>query len=250
MRRVLMSLGVVLGLLVLAVAGVFVSAFAGNAPLVAETLPGLGEVVLDGYVSVAVLDVGEGRYALVDAGNTPSGAPILAALEAHGAGPDAVVAILLTHGHPDHVAACGVFPRATVYLLADEIPFATGTRPYLGPLPRILGARTAPCAALTPVTDGQSLVVGSRTVEVFAVPGHTAGSAGYLVGDTLFLGDAARTRADGSPAGAPWVFSDDVPEDVASLAALARRLQGRPLARVTNAHTGSVPGAAFLALAR
>ncbi len=50
--------------------------------------------------------------------------------------------------------------------------------------------------------------------------------------------------------GGEWALvDDDVDQNVAGLADRARRLQGRPLRQGLNAHTGSVGGAAFLALA-
>lgn len=184
----------------------------------------------------------------MDAGNDPAGGAVLAALAAHGAGPDAVSAIFLTHGHPDHVAACGQFPRATVYAMAEEVPFATGARAYTGPIPSVLGSTPAPCA-VSPLRDGQVVAVGALDVEAFLVPGHTAGSAAYLVGDAMFLGDSLRVRAGDVLSGAPWVFSDDVDRNVAELGALARRTQGRDVRWVLNAHTGSVSGATFRGLA-
>lgn len=249
MRRFLVGLGVVVLVLGACVMAFVWSAFVGNKPLVAETLPGLGETVLDGYVSVALLDAGDGGWVLVDAGNTPGGQVILDALTTHGAGPEAVRAVLLTHGHPDHVAACGMFPRATVYAMAEEIPFATGTRAYLGALPKVMGPQTAPCP-ISPLEDGQTLTLGALEVQAFRTPGHTAGSAAYLVRDTLFLGDALRVMDGDALTGAPWMFSDGPAENVRELSVLARRLQGRPIARVLNAHTGSVTGATFLALGK
>jgi glyoxylase-like metal-dependent hydrolase (beta-lactamase superfamily II) len=76
-----------------------------------------------------------------------------------------------------------------------------------------------------PVRDGESLSVGQASVRVFAVPGHTAGSAAYLVSGVLFLGDAADTNDAGVVSGSPWIFSDSQAQDRASLAHLAQVLQ-------------------------
>jgi len=75
---------------------------------------------------------------------------------------------------------------------------------------------------------------------VFAVPGHTQGSAAYLVDDVLFMGDAADATNDGVVIGSPWVFSDSQPQDRASLVALDERLtrDNVPVKVIAFAHSG------------
>jgi glyoxylase-like metal-dependent hydrolase (beta-lactamase superfamily II) len=92
--------------------------------------------------------------------------------------------------------------------------------------------------------DGETLTLGDRTVRVFAVPGHTAGSAAYLVDGALFLGDSAGATSDGKIKGAPFFFSDSTSQNHASLRALAERL--RPVEGevkvLVPAHTGTLAG--------
>lgn len=248
-RRLLLALGAVVLVLLLAVSALLGSAFAGNAPLQPGPVEALGEIVQDGYVSVGLVDLRDGAWALVDAGNDPSGAAILAALAAHGADASSVRAILLTHAHGDHVAACGLFPRATTWLLPEELPYAKGEAHYVGLLPQLAPAAPAPCAELRVALDGQPIGLGPRTAVPFRVAGHTEGSAAWLVDDVLFAGDALRVRADGSMEGAPWFFSDHPEQELAALQELRDRLKALdvPLRRVFNSHTGPVSGAAFLA---
>ncbi len=53
-----------------------------------------------------------------------------------------------------------------------------------------------------PVTDGEEISVGGRTVKAIYTPGHTPGSTCYLVGgylfsgDTLFPGGPGRTNSN------------------------------------------------------
>jgi hydroxyacylglutathione hydrolase len=239
---------VVLGLLVLAIVpivGLGAVTFGGLAPLRDESLGTLGEVVKDGHVSIGVVDVGDDALVLVDAGKDSDGETLLAAVDRRGAKPEDVVAIFLTHGHPDHLAGVGRFPKAKVHVLAAEVPYLTGETPYLGPLPGWMGVEE-PGVRLVELADGDLVRVGRRTIDVFAVPGHTAGSAAYLVDDVLFVGDSASLEADGAVRSGPWLFSDDVEKQSASLRALAKRLKGRTVRKVVFGHTGSSDGKAAL----
>jgi glyoxylase-like metal-dependent hydrolase (beta-lactamase superfamily II) len=97
------------------------------------------------------------------------------------------------------------------------------------------------------------VTVGSTAIRVYAVPGHTAGSAAYLVNGVLLIGDAGDITSDGSLQGAPWIFSDSQPEDRASLGRLERQLvaDGADVKSIVPAHSGAVEGmAALTAFAR
>ena len=72
--------------------------------------------------------------------------------------------------------------------------------------------------------DGEVVDLGTAKVRVFAVPGHTAGSAAYLVNGVLMLGDAADAGSDGRVKGSPWLSSKDQAQDRASVSRLAMRL--------------------------
>ncbi len=91
-------------------------------------------IVKDGYVDLGVIDLGDGKVALVDAGNDPEGKAILAELSRRKLGPEAVEAVLLTHGHPDHIAGCHLFPKASIYALAGDVALAEGREGSKGPV--------------------------------------------------------------------------------------------------------------------
>lgn len=251
-----------LGVLVLLLGGlvavpvaVLIATFAPNAPLIdGQQLPNGGTVVVDGYVSVSLVPAGDGTYVLVDAGNDPAGAAIDRALEGVGASRRDVSAILITHGHSDHVAACGGFPDAKIFALKPEMPLLAGQVAPKGPLPRLLGPHSAcPIERIVPVLDGSTIPVGSRRLQALALPGHTEGSTAWWIDGVLFLGDAADVSRSGTLTPAKWVFSDDQRRATASLEALATRItaSGLPIDAVVCSHSGVLEGsAALLAHAR
>lgn len=228
MRRVLRVLLVVVLLIVLALGGLVFHTVGGlRSPAEHQDLPGLGFVARDGYSGFGVLEAGGGKVVLIDAGNDRSGAPVLAALKSAGHAAEDVAAVFLTHGHPDHVAAISALPGARVYAMAAEQPFLEGREAWKGPLPRLFGASDSGVRLAGALSDGAVTEVGDLRVEGFAVPGHTAGSAVWLVRDALFLGDSADIQKDGHLRPAPWVFSDDTAHNRTSLRALAQRLAPR-----------------------
>jgi glyoxylase-like metal-dependent hydrolase (beta-lactamase superfamily II) len=176
-------------------------------------------------VCLGVVDVGNGQVLLVDAGQDATGKAILAELARRHLGSDAVSAIFLTHGHADHTAGVHLFPHAEVYALAADIPLAEGREGSHGPLTRFFPPKANGTHVTRTLHDDESVTIGSKSVRVFALPGHTAGSAAYLVSGVLFLGDSAGLKSDGTLTGAPWAFSDDSAQNHASLQALAQRLR-------------------------
>ena len=115
-------------------------------------------------------------------------------------------AILLTHGHFDHIfgvkALQDRFGGIPVYMHpADEAVFGYGAEMAAG-----LGLAPAATDFLrTPVRDGQVLEAAGIRFEVIATPGHTPGGVCYhfpaekllLSGDTLFAGSCGRTDFPG-----------------------------------------------------
>lgn len=85
-------------------------------------------------------------------------------------------------------------------------------------------------------------------MRVFAVPGHTAGSAAYLINGVLFVGDSADVSSDGEILGARWIFSDSQEQNRASLRRLAERLAQERVnvLAIVPAHSGAVEGLAPL----
>lgn len=73
--------------------------------------------------------------------------------------------------------------------------------------------------------EGEILNLGRLQVQVFAMPGHTAGSAAFLADGVLYLGDSADSNIDGTMRPAFWFVSVETDLNVASLKSLAAQLQ-------------------------
>jgi glyoxylase-like metal-dependent hydrolase (beta-lactamase superfamily II) len=241
LRRTLQITGSGVLLVAAGLGALFYSVVGGNTDIIdGVTLAPDVRVIKDGFVDFGVVDIGEGRVVLIDAGVDPKGAALLTELARRKIGPDAVAAIFFTHGHRDHTAGASLCPNAALYALDDDVALAEGRERSHGPLTRLLGAKPTGFQ-VRGLKDGAVTTVGSKSIRAIAMPGHTAGSAAYLVSGVLFLGDSAGMKTNGKLAAAPWALSDDVPKDRASLVALGEMLESEKAAvvAIVPGHTGT-----------
>ena len=137
--------------------------------------------------------VSDGEAVLVDAGAHPD--DIDAALQKRGL---RLRAILLTHGHFDHilgVEAIAEKHRVPVYIHEnDEEMLSDGMKNaysvfFGGEWGEFHGAGT--------FRDGDVLTIFGEEIEVIHTPGHSEGSVCFKVGNSLFTGDTIFSRGTG-----------------------------------------------------
>src|SRR5882672_1263971 len=241
LKRTLQITGSVVLLLAACFGSFLYSVVGGNTDIIDGAAPAPDvRIIKDGFVDFGVVDVGQGHVVLIDAGNDPKGAALLTELARRKVGPDAVTAIFFTHGHRDHTAGASLCPNATLYALDADVALAEGREGSHGPLTSLMGANPTGLH-VHGLKDGAVTTVGARSIRAIAMPGHTAGSAAYLVSGVLFLGDSGWMKTDGKLASAPWALSDDVAKDRASLVALGKMLESEKAAvvAIVPGHTGT-----------
>lgn len=161
-----------------------------------HTLP-LGDYQTNTYI----VSGNDKNCAIIDPGFEPQ--TILAKVNELGLTVDAV---LLTHGHFDHVGAAEKIVAATGCELwmhkADFSRPGDAINRYLYPL------SGSTSADILFYSEGDKVIAGSLPFIVLSTPGHTPGSVCLLCedflfsGDTLFAGSCGRTDLPGGDAGA------------------------------------------------
>lgn len=150
-------------------------------------------------VNSSILDI-DGKAWIVDPGSDAD--RILEIVARNRLTPEA---ILLTHGHFDHIGAISEiqrhFPELKVYVGEDDIPVITHPMNQMPP--------EYPPADLPENIIYASVLDGSNSIKTISTPGHTPGGVCYFIegdektppilfsGDTLFAGSAGRTDLPG-----------------------------------------------------
>lgn len=140
-----------------------------------------------------------------------------------------ITAILLTHGHFDHILCLDEWREQTgapVCVCGSDAAMLENAR--LSCFYQFLGEDITFSAAERIVKDGDVIPFGNESLKVMYTPGHTAGSCVYLgdgiafTGDTLFA-DGGYGRTD-LPSGSEW----DLRESIARIFTLDKRCRIYP----------------------
>jgi hydroxyacylglutathione hydrolase len=101
-----------------------------------------------------------------------------------------VAAILITHGHSDHVGAL------------DEVRRETDAPLYMHPA----DTERAGVEDYEPLEDGRDLELAGETIRVLHTPGHSPGSVTFVVGRDQIVGDLVLPGSVGRTdiSGASW----------------------------------------------
>ena len=105
------------------------------------------------------------------------------------AGGRKITAILLTHGHFDHIGAVRDLMDADTRLVIHELDAPMLTDPVLNAGAGLLGRSITAPEATDKVREGDELELAGLKIRVLHTPGHTPGSVCWLIEGELFTGD-------------------------------------------------------------
>lgn len=183
---------------------------------------------------------GTKRYALIDSGMGRGELRHYIKQFTHGL---PLVAIW-THSHPDHIGQADQFIASSVeYIGAGDLETATAFLERRGVSSRLIAEH------LRPVSDGATIDLGDRALEIITVPGHTPGSIVILdpaTGD-LFTGDSFGNNSY-LPPDVMWMqWSTEPLDEYFSAVLTARaRLRGRVRLILTGHNDHPLVGARYL----
>ncbi|WP_022720883.1 MBL fold metallo-hydrolase [Rhodopseudomonas sp. B29] len=152
-------------------------------------------VTADGFIpgiSTVVLVRCDDRTVLFDTGPYAYRPILQGRLRKHGIDPASIDTVVLSHAHWDSAANADLFPNATIVLHERELAYAENTAAHDDQTPAYAG-RVLRRLKLQTVSADTEL---SATMRIVELPGHTPGSIGLLVGDTLLAGDTVYCAAD------------------------------------------------------
>ena len=157
----------------------------------------LGEIATNSYI----LNLENQDAVIIDIGNDAE--KVLQVLEVYDLN---LKAILLTHGHYDHVAGVEQVRQATgaeVYIHEMDAYMLKSEKDNLAL--NFANTNYIPVEKYHTLKDGDILEISGHKIKVMHTSGHTSGSVCYLLedkmfsGDTLFKGSAGRTDLGGNP---------------------------------------------------
>ena len=132
------------------------------------------------------------------------------------AGGRKIEAVLLTHGHFDHIGAAAALMKEGTRLLVHPLDEKMLSDPEMNAGMMFLGRRITAPAPTDRVREGQELTLAGLGIRVLHTPGHTPGSVCYEIENELFTGDTVFEHG--------WGRTDLPGGDEAQMFASLRRL--------------------------
>ena len=139
-----------------------------------------------------------------------------------------IAAVLLTHGHFDHIGAVSALMDEDTALLIHELDAPMLGDPMLNVSRLLMNRETVAPAATDLLQEGSRRTLAGLEIEVLHTPGHTPGSVCYRIEDHLFTGDTLFEHG--------WGRTDFPGGDEHALFASLRRIM--PLAKTMPFHPG------------
>ena len=204
-----------------------------------EILPGV-RMVRDADNDKMFLVKGTKKYVLIDSGQGTG--DLKKYLEQYTGG--LPIEPIFTHNHPDHIGQADKFVRDTIVHIAE---------PDLPVLQRLLKTRGIPddviAKNISLVHDGDRIDLGDRSLQIFAVPGHTRGSIVILdeKNGYLFTGDSYGSNSPTIP-DALWLQGTLTPLDayLATVKTSRENFRGKVKYLMTGHNDHPLTGEAYL----